>query len=271
VNNEKVSFAPPAGGGGSKTKNSLLFVPRCGGMELIMFNRVWFKDLAKEQIKPNLGPLALVLLIFLGISFALGMVIEIGVLVGMAMDGGLESGGAVTALFSLIGTALMYIILGPLLLGIQKVYLGLTHGETPKASDIFYAFSSSQLFWGAVRLYFLMSLFIALWLLLFIVPGIIRSIDYMQAFYLLIENPEKTARECLKESIFLTRGHRGDIFVTQLSFILWSFTSMIPIVGVFIVYGYVYPYIMTTMANIHRFLLDEKYGNSPGFAPQEQY
>jgi uncharacterized membrane protein len=226
-----------------------------------MFNRVWFKDLAKEQIRPNLGILALVLLIYIGISGGISGVLSVVTVFTAAMDAALETEGMITGITSLFITAVIYIIVGPLMLGIMKVYLALTYGEKPQAGDIFYAFKSARLFWASVRLYLLMMLFISLWMLLFIVPGILRSIDYMQAWYILIANPEKGARECLRESIYLTKGHRGDIFVTQLSFILWSFTPLIPIVGIFIFYGYVYPYIMATQANIHRFLLDEKYGN----------
>jgi uncharacterized membrane protein len=226
-----------------------------------MFNRVWFKDLAKEQIRPNLGPLALILIIFMGLMMAIEVVYFIFMMVGAGTDVIFESEGIATAVLSTVGAIAIYIFMGPFLLGIQKAYLALTYGEKPKPSDIFYAFTSAKLFWASVRLFLLMGLFVYLWTLLLIVPGIIRSIDYMQAFYILIANPEKSARECLRESIYLTKGHRGDIFVTQLSFILWSLTAMIPIVGIFIVYGYVYPYIMATMANIHRFLLDEKYGS----------
>jgi uncharacterized membrane protein len=226
-----------------------------------MFNRVWFKDLAKEQIRPNLGQLALIFIIYLGLMMAVEIVYYIIMMVGVGFDVVLESEGIVTGIFSTVGAVIMVIFTGPLLLGIQKAYLALTYGEKPKPSDIFYAFTSAKLFWGSVRLLLLMGVFIWLWTLLLIVPGIIRSIDYMQAFYILIANPDKTARECLRESIYLTKGHRGDIFVTSLSFILWSLTAMIPLVGIFIVYGYVYPYIMATQANIHRFLLDEKYGS----------
>ncbi|MDR0904451.1 MAG: DUF975 family protein [Ruminococcus sp.] len=235
-----------------------------------MFNRVWFKKLAKDQIKPNLGPLALVLLVYLGIAFAAGMVVGIVNAIGVGIDASADTGGTMSLIFGVVGYIVMYIVIGPLVLGLQKAYLSLTYGEKPKASDIFYAFTSSKLFWTTVRLYLLMTLYVLLWSLLFIVPGIIATIDYMQAYYILIENPEKTASECLKESKLMTRGHRGDIFITQLSFILWGLTSLIPLVGIFIVYGYVYPYIMATQANIHRFLLDNQYSNSPGFSTEPQ-
>jgi uncharacterized membrane protein len=237
-----------------------------------MFNRVWFKDLAKEQIRPNIGQLAIILIIFLGISFGISLVVGIGEIIGVAIDAVLETDGLIYGISTLISAAIAYIFFGPLILGMQKVFLALTYGEKPKPSDIFYAFTSAKLFWASVRLFLLMILFIWLWMLLFIVPGIIRSIDYMQAWYILIANPEKSARECLRESIYLTKGHRADIFVTQLSFILWNMTAMIPLVGIFIFYGYVYPYIMATMANIHRFLLDEKYGSitTPTAPPELQ-
>jgi uncharacterized membrane protein len=236
-----------------------------------MFDRLWFKNLAKDQIQPNLGVLALVILIYLGISFALGVVVGLGEIFGSIFDEIFDASGVGYAIMSFIGIIITYLVAGPLYVGLTKVYLSLTYSENPKASDVFYAFSSAKLFWGSVRLFLLMGIFIMLWTCLLIVPGILRSIDYMQAFYIFINNPEKSARECLKESIFLTRGHRGDVLLTQLSFILWALTPLIPIVGIFIYYGYVFPYLTATNANIHRFLVDEKYGNEGGFALEPQY
>ena len=48
--------------------------------------------------------------------------------------------------------------------------------------------------WG---LHLVMNLFIFLWSMLFIIPGIIASYRYSQAFYVLAENPDKGILECL--------------------------------------------------------------------------
>ena len=75
--------------------------------------------------------------------------------------------------------------------------------------------------WSAFKVYFLQGLFTSLWSILFIIPGIIKSIAYSQAMYILGMQKGKSARECLRESEQLMKGHKMDYFRLQLSFIGW--------------------------------------------------
>ncbi|MDR0975121.1 MAG: DUF975 family protein [Ruminococcus sp.] len=225
-----------------------------------MFNRVWFKKLAKEQIHPNLVTLGLMMLIFMGIAMGAAIVFGIGSVMSIAMDRGLETDGVIFFISYIIMFFALFAIESPFMLSLYRAYLALTRGEKIIVSDIFWGFKTTERFWGAIKLMLLMGLYVMLWSLLLIVPGIIRGIDYSQAFFILSEDPSKGARQCIRESIFLVRGHRGDYFISGLSFILWIFVIYIPVIGYFAYFGYVYPYIMSTFANIYRFLVDEKYG-----------
>ena len=140
-------------------------------------------------------------------------------------------------------------ILGPgLSLGVYTVYLNMTYGKAPVVED---ALGGARCLGKAWWLNFLIAFFTGLWSMLFYIPGIIASIRYSMAFFVLAENPHLTARQALNESKRLVSGHVFELFVTGLSFIGWYilclFTFMIPIF-------YVTPYVQTTMANYYQYL-----------------
>ncbi len=65
-------------------------------------------------------------------------------------------------------------------------------------------------------------IFIFLWSLLFIIPGIIAGYRYRFALYNLCENPEMGVMEALNMSKAQTRGHKWELFVLDLSWIGWN-------------------------------------------------
>lgn len=64
-----------------------------------------------------------------------------------------------------------------------------------------------------------------LWSLLFIIPGIIKSLEYIFVPYIKISHPEYTTKECFEISRQMTSGRKFDIFILQLSFIGWVILS----------------------------------------------
>lgn len=83
--------------------------------------------------------------------------------------------------------------------------------------------------------------FIFLWSLLLVIPGIIAAYRYSFAVYVMIDHPEMSAMDCLRESKRLTTGYKRQLFLLDLSFILWFLLTMVPIVG-YIAQVYVTPY-----------------------------
>ncbi len=67
----------------------------------------------------------------------------------------------------------------------------------------------------------LTTIFTFLWSLLLIVPGIVYRYRIYFADYIMAEHPELSWRECIEASKKLTSGHKGELFVFDLSFILW--------------------------------------------------
>ena len=72
--------------------------------------------------------------------------------------------------------------------------------------------------------------------------------------YVLADNPTFTAREALRESKRITQGHKGQLFVLELSFFGWMLLACIPIVGTIVMLVYVIPYMSATYANAYNAL-----------------
>ena len=68
----------------------------------------------------------------------------------------------------------------------------------------------------------LKSLYIFLWSLLLIIPGIIASYNYAMTSYILVENPELNASEAMARSKQLMFGNRWRLFCLEFSFIGWD-------------------------------------------------
>lgn len=84
-------------------------------------------------------------------------------------------------------------------------------------------FDGFGMFFRIIWLYILEGIFICLWALLFFFPGIIAAYRYRMAIYLLLEHPEMSALDCIRESKRLMKGHKWELFVFDLSFIGWAF------------------------------------------------
>lgn len=111
--------------------------------------------------------------------------------------------------------------------------------------EIFTPYKQPHL-WSNIGTGFLMSLYIFLWSLLFIIPGIIKAYSYSQTFYIKAENPDIPASRAIELSKIMMDGHKGQLFYLHLSFIGWSILSAftLNILGVV----YVFPYYYASLA-----------------------
>ena len=100
--------------------------------------------------------------------------------------------------------------------------LHVSRDETAEIGNLFDGFG---LFFRVLWLAILQGLFVFLWSLLLVVPGIIAAYRYRQALYLLLDHPEKSAWQCLRESAALMRGPKWELCVLDLSFLGWMLLS----------------------------------------------
>lgn len=127
--------------------------------------------------------------------------------------------------FSSLSTIYMLIVTGPFTLGITIFFLALFRRHEVGVNDIFLGF---ERFGKALGLFLFQYLFVFLWSLLFVIPGIIAAIRYSQAFYILVDDPDKGIRECMNESKRMMRGNKAKYFGLSLSFIGWILLSAVP-------------------------------------------
>ena len=114
------------------------------------------------------------------------------------------------------------LIVGPLTLGMAKVFLNLVRSDEPiKIEDTFSGFTSDV--GGNIILGLLISVFTFLWSLLFIVPGVVKAYSYSMSFYIKHDNPSYTWQQCIDESRRMMNGNKMRLFLLDLSFIGWLF------------------------------------------------
>ena len=78
-----------------------------------------------------------------------------------------------------------------------------------------------------VKVLFFRDLYTMLWLLLFIIPGIVKIYEYRMIPYLLADNPDMSKQEAFSMSKAMMKGNKWRSFVLDLSFILWGILGVI--------------------------------------------
>lgn len=162
--------------------------------------------------------------------------------VGVAM-------GIVILLVALL-VALLRIFIGNLLEVGGKRFFILNKNGTPDVATIFDGFKSGH-YGNIVLTIFLRGLFISLWTLLLVIPGIVKIYEYLMVPYILAENPAMDRKSAFAISKRMMDGEKLKAFELTLSFLGWYFLSLITcgIAGIF----YVNPYAEATMAELYAY------------------
>lgn len=99
---------------------------------------------------------------------------------------------------------------------------------------------------------FLRDLFIGLFTLLLIVPGIMKAYSYRLVPYIVKDNPNLTASQVLRRSEELMRGNRWQTFMLDLSFIGWVLLGIVTL-GIGLIF-WTAPYMHSTEAALYKAL-----------------
>ncbi len=82
--------------------------------------------------------------------------------------------------------------------------------------------------------------YVFLWTLLLIIPGIIMAYAYALVPYIIKDNPELSVPQAIRKSRQMMKGHKFDLFYLHLSFIGWYLLSLITLgIGLFWLMPYV--------------------------------
>ncbi|WP_203624758.1 MULTISPECIES: DUF975 family protein [unclassified Lacticaseibacillus] len=183
---------------------------------------------------------------------------------------GLDILGAIMG--SLVGGITVGILAAMVATGVTFSYLHLIdHDDKGNGvfNNIFSAFTGPHAM--AVFLNMLLaSIFLALWSLLLVIPGIIKGFSYSQVPYILRDMQESGsdigATDAIKASRELMNGHKWEYFVLQLSFIGWRILASIP-------FGlgnlWLTPYIRATNAAYYRQLAGDQFRTQPQAAESD--
>ena len=116
--------------------------------------------------------------------------------------------------------AVIYFVLGGFIgVGYAKFNLNLVDKKNAAFETLFEYFSR----WKTTTIARLLrALYVFLWSLLFIIPGIVAGFSYAMTDYILAEDPELTADEAISQSKSIMMGNKWRFFCLQFSFIGWD-------------------------------------------------
>lgn len=186
-------------------------------------NRIEIKEEAKEFVRDNFKTFWKGYLVILAISFLCSLGIELLFENGTMIYNGL--------------TLVVSFFTSTLSVGFYYYVLKIVRGEKPEKEDLF-RFVGKIL--PIVAIAILMAVFVLLWSILLIVPGIIAALGYSMVFYLYADNPELTPMDYLEQSKEMMNGYKWDYFVFQLSFLGWILLCVITL-GIALIW--VVPYV----------------------------
>lgn len=121
-------------------------------------------------------------------------------------------------------TALFGIFIGNVLsVGVHRYFLvSREMGASAGVSEIFWGFGSGH-YWNIVKTMFMKNLFLIFWTMFFVIPGIIKGLEYSMIPYILAENPSLSREEVFSLTRRMTYGNKSSIFLLELSFLGWIF------------------------------------------------
>ena len=222
-----------------------------------MFDRKKYKEFSQIQLKKRWGVPILMTVFTLVISMLFqvpslskGLQIDysgMSILDALTMYSAATTTGTATLL-----TWIQSFILLVIDMAVISVYIKMSHSPDPVTFGNFIEGFSTWL--KAILIGLWQGLFIVLWTFLLIIPGLIKAYAYSQMVFIACEYPNVSVPKLMKISKEITKGHKWDLFVLDLSFIGWFFVSFITcgLAGL-----YVTPYYQMTKVNAYHALMKE--------------
>ena len=151
---------------------------------------------------------------------------------------------------ALSGLLISIFVINPLEVGGLRFY-NRGFDTKPQFKELFHVFEYK--YRNVVSIMCLRDVYTFLWCLLFLVPGIVKSYEYLMVPYILSEHPDMQAKEVFSASRQLMRGQKWKAFVLDLSFLGWAILSGMTfgILGIF----FVSPYRALVFTALYRKLL----------------
>lgn len=227
-----------------------------------MFIRAELKEKAKQSIHRNLWIVigtCLVASLLTSSFFGVNMNIDtgeyifrmgLGTSVNLSLDFiKISIPAAFAIIVSLLSMAYTILVANPLQVGHARFYI--ENREEPSNFEVLFSMFKSGIYFNVVKVMLLRDIYIALWTLLLIIPGIYKSYQYLMIPYILAEKPTMDSTDAFEMTKLLTQDVKMNLFILQLSFILWYLFGVLTC-GIALFYAI--PYQEATMCEAYIFL-----------------
>lgn len=155
---------------------------------------------------------------------------------------------------SVISIVLRLLVFTPMSVGGKRYFLKLRKNQPTEIGEVAVNFKDKT-FISIAKTTFFKDLYTALFTLLFIIPGIIKSYEYSMVNYILAVRPDIDHRDALRLSKEIMRGHKFEFFILTLSFIGWNILTAFTCGLLSLLY--VNPYIQATNAEFFCFVRED--------------
>ena len=227
-----------------------------------MFNRVEVKSKGKELFKKYYWTSVLA-------AIVMGLGSYSGGSSGSSARRSLENSGsdfsdALTSIFTnpaviagLVSIILFAIIAGVIInallfnnlkVGATKYFLNIQNDDS-KINALIFSFKEGR-YVNIAIIMFLKGLYVFLWSLLFVIPGIIKAYEYRMIPYILADDPTISREEAFRKSKEMMMGNKMAVFMYDLSFFGWYWLAVCCTCGILAIF-YVNPYYYASSAVLY--------------------
>lgn len=151
-----------------------------------------------------------------------------------------------TAWVSYVSQFVQLVLSGAFMVGFYCYYLVIAQEGVARLESLFTGFTR---FWKSFGVYFFYMLFIYLWMLLFIIPGIIAAFRYAMAFFIIANDEDCGPLEAIGRSKEMMKGNKWKFFCLHWRFLGWSLLATFFTFG--IGFLWIVPYMQTSFAKFY--------------------
>jgi uncharacterized membrane protein len=227
-----------------------------------IFNRKQYKEVAKMQLQGRWSTLILSILISYAIFFVFYMagyipfVIKLFSQTRAELDNTVRSfdtfSNNIVVFFKTFGWLILFMFASMLILTICKIAVyrvGIVMSHTRDKVSLSEYINGFNLWAHGILGDLWGSLWIFLWSLLLIVPGIIKAYSYSQMLFIMAEYPSIGPVRAMRLSKKITKGHKWDLFVMELSFLGWMILCVYMTFDIGLLW--LYPYMLMSFTNAY--------------------
>jgi len=153
--------------------------------------------------------------------------------------------GLILSVASNVCSIAQLIIGGPMELGREILFLRISRRADARFGQLFDGF---QNFGSALGAYLLMLIFVFLWTLLLIIPGIIAALSYSMTFFIMADDPGVDPLEAIRRSKRLMYGNKWKLFCLYWRFFGWFLLCLLSFGIGFL---WLQPYVLVTTAQFY--------------------